>query len=282
LITRPCLCRIERRIASESSQSANFNTKMAEACVYAARRMTALFPEQPDTSLIYSRGPWWNIVHIIMQSMAVLLLEMAFESQNMKKEKSDILSCIKKLMSWLRAMRVNDPVASRAHDVVYKILNTSASNLRDQVNELMDDDHNQPPQSRPSRPSEHQQEFTFPSQPEPWDIPIYPEESSNALQPPFLNEQFSNPAYPFPVQQDPSLAFPFGAPFTTTFDQGPPIVDMQNLWWQPAPSDNLSLDPSGLGLPLQPQIPPLVDPEMQYNDWTQPPNGNDEFGHTSN
>lgn len=210
--------------------------------------------------------------------MAVLLLEMAYEGQNMKEDKADILSCIKKLMRWLRAMRTNDPVASRAHDVVYKIFNTSASSLRDQVSELVDDDHTQPPQAQPS---ERHEEFAFPTQPEPWDMPIYPEDTSQTLPPPFLNEQFSNPIYPFPVQNDPSIAFSFGNPFMTTFDQNPPIVDMQNLWWQSATSENLSLDPSGLGLPPQDQL-PQVDPEMQYNDWTQPLDANDGFGNAPN
>lgn len=211
-----------------------------------------------------------------MQSMAVLLLEMAYQGQNLKEEKSDILSCIKKLMTWLRVMRINDPVASRAHDVVYKILNTSASGLRDQVNELVDDDHNQPPQSRPS---EHQQDFNFTSQPESWGIPMYPEGLPQTFPPSFVNEPFSESVYPFPVQQDPSMAFSFGNPFMTTFDEGPPIVDMQNLWWQPAPSDNPDLDPTGLALPQQQEIPHHINQQMQYQDWAQQPDENEDYGH---
>jgi hypothetical protein len=64
LITRPCLCRIERRISLESDKSVNFNTKMAEICVGAAQEMAKLFPNNPDTNFIYSQGPWWDVVHI--------------------------------------------------------------------------------------------------------------------------------------------------------------------------------------------------------------------------
>jgi hypothetical protein len=67
LITRPCLCRIERRISSESDQSVNFNAKAADICVNAAQEMAKLFPDQPDTSFIYSQGPWWDVVHISEQ-----------------------------------------------------------------------------------------------------------------------------------------------------------------------------------------------------------------------
>jgi hypothetical protein len=73
LITRPCLCRIERRIATESSKSMNFNTDTAETCVEAARQMAMLFPEQPDTGFIYSQGPWWDVVHISKSTMVEVL-----------------------------------------------------------------------------------------------------------------------------------------------------------------------------------------------------------------
>lgn len=64
VVTRPCLCRIERRIRSESSASAEFNTTSAEACVKAALEMTKLFPDEPDLDFIYSKGPWWAVVHL--------------------------------------------------------------------------------------------------------------------------------------------------------------------------------------------------------------------------
>ncbi|KAH7551505.1 hypothetical protein BM1_09821 [Bipolaris maydis] len=287
LITRPCLCRMERRIESESSRSATFNTKTAELCVQAAEQITSLFPDQPDTTFIYSRGPWWDIVHIIMQSMAVLLLEMSYEGQDLKDGRENIMKYIKKLMSWLRALRVNDPVASRAHSVVYKILNTCAPILREQVKELMDDDDDgrQPSQSWTW---ERSQNFTIPPQQESWDTsnePVYPAVSSQTF-PPFLSEQFPDPIYPYPIEYDQFMAFPFGNPFTTTFDQGTPILDMQNLWWQSASSANLSLDPSELVMPYQQQAqqPPQqmhhqIHQDMQQNDWMQQPDEDDDLDH---
>ncbi|XP_014555881.1 hypothetical protein COCVIDRAFT_38446 [Bipolaris victoriae FI3] len=286
LITRPCLCRIERRIESESSRSAIFNAKTAELCVQAAEQITSLFPDQPDKTFIYSHGPWWDVVHIIMQSMAVLLLEMSYEGQNLKDDKENIMKCIKKLMSWLRALRVNDPVASRAHGVVYKILNTCAPSLREQVKELMNDDGDQPSQSRTW---ERSQDFNIPQQ-ESWDTssePIYPAVSSQTF-PPFLSEQFPDPIYPYPIEYDQSMAFSFGNPFTTTFDQGPPILDMQNLWWQSASSANMSLDPSELVMPYQQQPQPQqpqpqqqmhdqIHQGIQQTDWMHQPDGDDDL-----
>lgn len=64
LITRPCLCRTERRIKHESNQSAQFNSEMAEICVNSARALTALFPDNPGPSFVYEQAPWWSVVHI--------------------------------------------------------------------------------------------------------------------------------------------------------------------------------------------------------------------------
>ena len=64
LITRPCLCRLERRIRHQSDTSANFDANAAEACVNAASEIVELFPEQPNLDYIYSNGPWWVIIHI--------------------------------------------------------------------------------------------------------------------------------------------------------------------------------------------------------------------------
>ena len=64
LITRPCLCRTERRIKNESDKSAEFNSEMAEICVNSARSLTALFPDEPSPEFAYQKAPWWNVVHI--------------------------------------------------------------------------------------------------------------------------------------------------------------------------------------------------------------------------
>jgi hypothetical protein len=64
LITRPCLCRIERRIQNESDVSATFNKNTATACVGAALELTNLFPDQPDFRFLYKNGPWWASIHL--------------------------------------------------------------------------------------------------------------------------------------------------------------------------------------------------------------------------
>ena len=64
MITRPCLCRSERRIKDESDKSAHFNSAMARICVDSARALTALFPDKPVLKFVYEKASWWNVVHI--------------------------------------------------------------------------------------------------------------------------------------------------------------------------------------------------------------------------
>lgn len=64
LITRPCLCRTERRIRNESDASAAFNVQMAEICVLSARELVSLFPDEPDLDFVYGKAPWWSVIHM--------------------------------------------------------------------------------------------------------------------------------------------------------------------------------------------------------------------------
>src|SRR5690349_13810038 len=60
LITRPCLCRLDRRIHNQSRYSSSFNQLTAAECVDAANALALLFPDEPETypARIY-HGPWW-------------------------------------------------------------------------------------------------------------------------------------------------------------------------------------------------------------------------------
>ncbi|KAF2844188.1 hypothetical protein T440DRAFT_484375 [Plenodomus tracheiphilus IPT5] len=244
LITRPCLCRIERRISGQSSSSINFNARSADACVEAARELATLFPDRPESAFIYSQGPWWDIVHIIMQSLAVLLLDMTYRGKKAKgKEPDPHIDCIKKLIRWLRAMATHDAVAKRAYHVIWKILKTCAPVLQSQANELLAEDVE-------TNNQHHPRMYT------PDDVPHGQqhnglwrkgEQASNAFgqpQPPtFENATFSSQVtssmqesefspYSFFSQDQTQLPMTFGNPFTTGFDQGAPIINMQDLWEQ--------------------------------------------------
>jgi hypothetical protein len=126
LITRPCLCRLDLRIQKQSAASFKFDLSMVGICVQAARDMAALLPDGPDPGYIDTFGPYWSIVHFLMQAMAVLLLEAMYGNLHKSRAAKDegILKPIIKLLSWLGAMRPRNPVATRAYNIVFGLLKT--------------------------------------------------------------------------------------------------------------------------------------------------------------
>ncbi|KAK7190378.1 hypothetical protein DPSP01_011545 [Paraphaeosphaeria sporulosa] len=121
LITRPCLCRSGRKTKDQSDPSALFDQRTAETCVAAALGLAELLPSSDPQSL-YRDGPWWSIVHMIMQAMAVLLLELSYGLNHMQGDRSDVKKSVKKMLHWLGAMRHTDTIVERAHKVVIRIL----------------------------------------------------------------------------------------------------------------------------------------------------------------
>jgi hypothetical protein len=123
LISRPCLCRIDRRIINQTQTSSDLNKKMAANCVTAAKALTALLPDDMSDKgrRIYEVFPWWTAVHYIMQSLAVLMLEISYELPD-APEGYDTILTVKKLIRWLRALRPNNGMARRAYAIAFDLL----------------------------------------------------------------------------------------------------------------------------------------------------------------
>ncbi|CAN9473366.1 unnamed protein product [Alternaria alternata] len=249
LVTRPCLCKIERRIRNESKASVEFNKTTAEVCVGAAFEMTNLFPDEPDLEFIYSKGPWWAIIHFFMQSTAVLILEMTYRSMNTESSEPSMVASIRKLIRWLSAMRHNDPVAARAHHVVKEILERFAPALQSQADELLDlyeeetagldaHQHHHIPYNAQQTAEVSQENFclnpvdtssTFDS----WTSQYYPLDNL---------PEHQDSLDPFYLPDEPTVPMSFGNPFFTNFDHGSSFVDMQSLWNQPGYLSAFDLD----------------------------------------
>ncbi|KAK8178185.1 hypothetical protein BKA81DRAFT_411398 [Phyllosticta paracitricarpa] len=71
--------------------------------------MADLLPDgaEPDVLWLYCNGPWWCIVHHLMQAITVFMLELAFELNHMSEPKADrdaILGVLQKLIRWMEKM----------------------------------------------------------------------------------------------------------------------------------------------------------------------------------
>lgn len=178
----------------------------------------------------------------MMQCVAVLLLEIANKPEQTEEYICQIVGDIKKLMGWLQIMQNNDPVARRAHDVVRNILHNAAPALRHKAEQLLDE-------SLANRQAAEQEVERFDS--------TYTQPSDSGC----ARDKFSSGTWPttgyhnYPSgetasqHQDyaPSLSahqsmhanFPtehyrmpstFGNPFLNSWDEGPPVTDMHNIW----------------------------------------------------
>ena len=131
LITRPCLCRLDRRIPNQSKSSDDFNGKMARECVNTAKAVADLLPDDPNTQLVmlYRAGPWWKMVHVIMQALLILLLEVTKSPSNFPEDHQDIHPYLMKMIAWLRVMRHNNGMARRAYSIVLGLMKKVASTV---------------------------------------------------------------------------------------------------------------------------------------------------------
>ncbi len=113
-VHRPCLCRLDRKIPGQSNKSLEFNRASAATCVEAAMEMLQLIPDEPNAVGLISIGPWWNILHWVVQATTVLMLEISFRANHMPEEADTILESSKKGIRWLHALAEDNPSARRA------------------------------------------------------------------------------------------------------------------------------------------------------------------------
>jgi hypothetical protein len=137
-ITRPCLCRIEKK--ADNNYIFEFCTKTAAECVEAAIQMLSLLPDTPDTPLLNKISPWWCILHYFMQATTVLLLELSFQAQHVP-DKADVVSqTAKKAIEWLYDISGSNMAAYRAWKLCDDYLCRLAPQAGINVNDLPHDE----------------------------------------------------------------------------------------------------------------------------------------------
>lgn len=132
LTTRPCLCRLDRRISEQTQSSDDFNKRMATTCVGAAKAIAALVPDNmtQNRTLIYAIFPWWAAVHYLVQAMAILMLEMCYEADNPNSEQSETVMSLKKLVETLRELRTSNRMARRAYSIIVDLLKKLVARIK--------------------------------------------------------------------------------------------------------------------------------------------------------
>jgi len=112
LLTRPALA--ARRQPWKETKEASFSRSMADMCVEAAKTVVASLPDDPRPDWVFDQGPWWCIVHHLMQAISIFLLALSHPS-SVSHEGVSMAYFVEKALRWLEAMQ--DPIARRAHNV---------------------------------------------------------------------------------------------------------------------------------------------------------------------
>lgn len=125
IISQPCLHRLAYQLpAAASSTTCNI---MASMCVQAACQMLDMLPGEGDPDWLYREFPWWCVLHYVMQSITILLVELFKRAQHESTEISDLTEKVQKAIRWLRMMSVKDPSSQEVWIVCVNILSQFGS-----------------------------------------------------------------------------------------------------------------------------------------------------------
>jgi hypothetical protein len=98
-------------------------------CVKMASLMLDILPDKPDMAYLKDLPPWWIVLHYVMQSTVVLLIELFTRAQTGTPEAVGILKNIGKATGWLEMMSSRDHSSKRAWVVCMDLLSTHGAKL---------------------------------------------------------------------------------------------------------------------------------------------------------
>ncbi|PLB53596.1 hypothetical protein P170DRAFT_371683 [Aspergillus steynii IBT 23096] len=154
-LSRPCLCR------RDTQKEESFSREMARVAVDSARGMLDLLPDVPDAGWLYQTCPWWCILHYMMQSAAVLLLELSWRCVHMPGADMTILQYCKKAVRWLSGMSAHSHASRRGWELCDRSLRRISQGMDYDVSDVPPFRHAPsshlpadpaPPSNAPARP----------------------------------------------------------------------------------------------------------------------------------
>jgi Fungal specific transcription factor domain len=153
-INRPTLCRLDRKMPRQSKESSEFNSGAAARCLEAAIDMLTLIPDEPNAIGLNRIGPFFSLLHWLMQACTVLMLELSFRVYHMPQEAENILEAATKAVRWIHSMGEENPSARRAWIFCNAMLRQAARKIGREVHDLPE----QPPGRQPSMSSQGRSE----------------------------------------------------------------------------------------------------------------------------
>ncbi|KAL9050637.1 MAG: hypothetical protein Q9206_005003 [Seirophora lacunosa] len=125
IVNRACLCKIDDKIPNETRIAKEADKANAMSCVLAAKSLVDMLPDEPNPVGLYPMVPWWNMVHHLMQTATVLMLEISMRAVHCPEMSDQLLAAAQKAVAWLQSMATDDQGAARAwrlsSDVLRKV-----------------------------------------------------------------------------------------------------------------------------------------------------------------
>jgi hypothetical protein len=117
MLGRPCLCRHNPNRSEEQRRRLDqrgFSHDMAVMALESAMHTLDLLPDEPSPAHLYQVCPWWCFLHYIMQTAAVIILELSFGCVHMRDRQSNLVQSAKKSVHWLHMMSKHCTASYRA------------------------------------------------------------------------------------------------------------------------------------------------------------------------
>lgn len=149
MLSRPCLCRRDSQPFDPAKES-TFSHEMVLVALESARLLLDLIPNSPDPVWLYQTCPFWCILHYIVQSGSVLLLELSFKCIHMPEEGKNILEYSKKAVLWLLAMSDHSLASRRAWELCDSSLRRIARDMDYEMSDFSTTEYIHTP--RPTQP----------------------------------------------------------------------------------------------------------------------------------
>lgn len=134
LIGRPCLCRHKKY---QTDEKQDFNRAMARSALNSAAQIALLIPDYQAASQPQRNGPWWCLLHSIMQAVTIMILEISLGSIHMPEEENNLLELTKKCVRWLHRTSEHSIASRRAWQLCDTALRRLAASMGFTVSDML-------------------------------------------------------------------------------------------------------------------------------------------------
>ncbi|EPS31954.1 hypothetical protein PDE_06913 [Penicillium oxalicum 114-2] len=137
LLGRPCLCQHKSSSRGKRQVLNDFNKTMSLSALESAAQITHLIPDGQTLSSTHRHGPWWSLLHSVMQAVAIMILEISFGYVHMPEGERLLIPLTKKCIRWLHQTSENSVASRRAWQLCDNTLRQLANSMKFQVGDML-------------------------------------------------------------------------------------------------------------------------------------------------